>query len=220
MQFVKFKEYSFLVPAKNRIAVDGELNETEVLHVGGASGIGKTTFLRSVAGLITSGEQGSLNIGGLEMVDKSMASRPLAMVFQGYQLFSHLTVFENLLVSFERVDALRALSRELKKERIESSLRKVGLIDKLEVPASALSGGEHQRVSICRALLSESPLLLLDEPFSALDAAVISQINEILQEYLTKHRATLLVTSHRPGDFWQTGVKTLEWKEGQKCLTF
>jgi ABC-type multidrug transport system ATPase subunit len=220
MKSVEFKNYSFLIRGQDRVVVNGHLNAQELLHISGGSGIGKTTLLRSIAGFMKDSEQGSLELFGTQVMGKEASKRHLAVVFQGFQLFSYLSVFENLLISFERQASLKALSLDLKKQRIEALLKSVELFDKIFVQASTLSGGEHQRVAICRALLSEAPLLVLDEPYSALDARLIVKINELIQLYMQKHKASVIVTSHRRQDFWSEGVKEIEWKTGQQELSF
>lgn len=220
MKSVIFDGYSFQVPTKARVALSGQLGARELLHISGPSGIGKSTLLLSMAGFTCDDEQGSLKVDGAEMVGAATSARPLAMVFQGYQLFAHLSVLENLLIAFERRLSLRSLSPELKKGRAAAVLEKLGLVDKLNASAMDLSGGEHQRVALGRALLSEAPWLLLDEPYSALDVTTISKVNDLLREYVAKHEAVVIVTSHRRADFWTDGVRDLEWKAGETCLKF
>lgn len=216
---VNFEDYAFTVPGSGRMSVRGQLRAGESWHLNGPSGIGKSTFLRSVAGLRPGSESGSLRLFGNEMVGQDI-DRPLAMVFQGPQLFPHLSVRENLMIAFEKESQLRALSRDLKSERIRQMLTRLGLLDKLDDLASGLSGGEHQRVAIGRALLSQARLLLLDEPFSALDAQAVELVNDLLREHVKSLTATLLVVTHRREDFLISTAKAVEWSRGQTCLDF
>lgn len=220
MKSIQFEDYSFFVPGTGHVRISGFLEPLQSLHVGGPSGIGKTTWLRSVAGLVSDQEHGSLKIFDQECVGAESSKRSLSMVFQGFQLFAHLTVEENLLIAFERQDSLRLLSGDLKLERIARILNKLNLSEKSSQLASGLSGGEHQRIAIARALLSEASVVLLDEPFSALDAKSIKLVSDVLQQYQKEHEASFLIVSHRRGDLWASNMKELDWKDGQLCLEF
>lgn len=222
MKSLEFEEYSWIVPTRpaERVALSGALEVGESLHISGASGIGKSTLLRSVAGLLPAGEGGVLKIDGRDVVKNNEVARPLAMVFQGPQLFDHLSVEENLLLAFDGVVHLRPLSRDLKRERMEGQLAQLGLPDRLAQRAAGLSGGEHQRIAIARALLSESPVVLLDEPFSALDRVAIELVNAAMRAHQSKHQTSFLVVGHRREELELSLVKDLHWVEGQTWLEF
>ena len=159
-------------------------------YIKGGSGCGKSTTLRMIAGLeeISGGE---LFIDGKQMNDVAPKDRDIAMVFQNYALYPHMTVYENIAFGLEATGVPKAEQ----KERIRHYINLVGLSGFEKAFPHQLSGGMRQRVGIARALVINPDLLLMDEPFSALDA----QTRTIMQEELvtlweTTRLSTLYVT--------------------------
>lgn len=159
----------------------------------GPTGAGKTTTLRMVSGLDTP-DQGAISIGGRDMAGLTPAQRNVAMVFQQYSLYPHLTVRENLEFPLK--------SPILRTPRAEID-RKVGdvaeilqISHKLDNKATALSGGEMQRVSIGRALVRDPAVYLMDEPLSSLDAKLRSDLRIELKSIQANSGATLLYVTH------------------------
>ncbi len=144
--------------------IDLAVRPGELLTLLGPSGSGKTTLLRVIAGF-EQPDAGSVRLEGHDITDQPAAARNIGMVFQNYALFPHMTVSGNVAFPLE----MRSLSRSAIKERVAAALRLVDLAALGDRLPSQLSGGQQQRVALARALVFEPSLLLLDEPFGALD---------------------------------------------------
>ena len=159
----------------------------------GPSGAGKTTLLRLIAGLETP-DAGAIRIGERDVGALSPAQRDVAMVFQQYSLYPHMTVAENLAFP------LRSPVLKTPKDEIERRTRRVAemlqIAHKLENKATALSGGEMQRVSIGRALVREPAIFLMDEPLSSLDAKLRADLRVELARIHDEIGATFLYVTH------------------------
>lgn len=157
--------------------LDLEVRQGEFFVLLGPSGCGKTTTLRCIAGLELP-ERGRITIGerlvydGDRHVALGPDERDVGMVFQSYAIWPHMTVFENVAYPLR----LRGMSGSDMRQRVERVLALVGLSAVIDRPAPMLSGGQQQRVAIARALVYEPDLLLLDEPFSNLDAKLRNQM--------------------------------------------
>ena len=157
----------------------------------GPSGCGKTTCLRIVAGL-ESASSGSVYIGGRDVTRLPPAARGVAMVFQSYALFPHLTVAENILFGLK---ARRVPSAE-RARRLDRAVDILGISALLQRKPSQLSGGQQQRVALGRAIVAEAPVCLMDEPLSNLDAQLRADMR---REILTLQRRigmTMLYVTH------------------------
>src|SRR5687767_15922430 len=153
-------------------ALDGvslQINSGELVALLGPSGSGKTTLLRIIAGLdFPTG--GKIKMDGIDASTKHVGARNVGFVFQHYALFRHMTVFENVAFGL-RVRPWRTRPKRAEiKSRVHELLRLVQLEGLANRYPSQLSGGQRQRVALARALAVEPKVLLLDEPFGALDA--------------------------------------------------
>ncbi|ACI51226.1 ABC transporter related [Gluconacetobacter diazotrophicus PA1 5] len=157
----------------------------------GPSGAGKTTLLRAIAGL-GGRQEGSLHVDGLPLAGRSMRDRRIGFVFQNYALFRHMTVARNIAFGLD------VLPRRDRPDRASIAARVTELLDLIQLPTlggaypDQLSGGQRQRVALARALATRPGLLLLDEPFGALDPIVRRQIRRWLRDQLGL--TTILVT--------------------------
>lgn len=173
----------------------------------GKSGVGKSTILKILAGLEEI-ESGKIIVGGEVWNDKGFCLPPqqrnIGFVFQDYSLFPNLSVFENI-----------AYSKRANKERVRQLIEMMELGALCEFKPSKLSGGQSQRVALARALASDPQILLLDEPFSALDSAIKGKIlSEIL--FLQKELGfTLILVSHDIGEVYRLSEEVLLMSEGK-----
>src|SRR6202034_61228 len=162
----------------------------EFMVLVGPSGCGKTTALRMVAGLedITSGV---LRIGGKEANDETPKQRDIAMVFQNYALYPHMTVADNIGFALK----LRKLPKDQLKAKVNDAAEVLGLTDLLRRKPRQLSGGQRQRVAMGRAIVREPAVFLMDEPLSNLDAKLrVRMRSEVLRVHRSIGAATLYVT--------------------------
>lgn len=173
------------------------VQEGEVVCILGPSGSGKTTFLRCI-NFLERANAGRIILGD-NRVDFSAATKKsikairmnTAMVFQGYELFKHMTILQNImegLVTVRKVPKKKAMSVAMK------ALEKVGLADKASAYPSQLSGGQQQRIGIARAMALEPELMLFDEPTSALDPELVDEVLAIMKELAASGRTMIIVT--------------------------
>ena len=171
--------------------IDLEVQDGEFLCLLGPSGCGKTTALRLIAGFeIPSG--GDIRIDDESILGLGPSQRPTAMVFQQYTLWPHMTVFQNIAYGLR----LRRQGREEIRRKVTAGLELVNLPGYEERYPSQLSGGQQQRVSLARALVLEPKILLLDEPFSSLDAALRLRLREELLRIQRRLRITTIFVTH------------------------
>ncbi len=163
----------------------------EFVSLLGPSGCGKTTLLRCVAGLLRP-DAGRITVAGQEITRLPAHKRNVGVVFQNYALFPHLTVAEN--VGF----GLRAqgVAKNEAAPRVAEALRLVRMTEHAEKPVTALSGGQQQRIAVARALVVRPSLLLLDEPFSALDRKLRETMQVELKHLLREVGITAIFVTH------------------------
>ena len=155
----------------------------------GPSGCGKSTTLRLIAGLDTPTE-GSIHIGGRDVTRLPPAARGIAMVFQSYALFPHLTVAENIVFGLR---VRKVPDREAKLKRVAGLL---GLEALLARKPSQLSGGQQQRVALGRAIIAEAPVCLMDEPLSNLDAQLRGEMRREIRQLQQRLGITMVYVTH------------------------
>ncbi len=200
MGFVAINELTFTYISKKLCVIDDfsfSMNKGEIVGVVGESGCGKSTLLRLIAGLETP-LGGKIDISEVTVVDSRTFVPPerrgVGMVFQDYALFPHLTVAKNIEFGLHR------LSRSARSARVKEMVELVKLTDLENRYPHELSGGQQQRVALARALAPKPALLLMDEPFSNLDAALKSAIRSELREILKKAEMTCLFVTHDQQD--------------------
>ena len=170
-----------------------EIDDGEFFVLLGPSGAGKTTTLRVVAGL-EQPDAGRVLMNGEDVTDAVPAQRDCAFVFQQYSLYPHLTVFDNLAFPLRApVRRMRDAEVRARVERVAATLH---IEDKLQRKATALSGGEMQRVAIGRALVREPRVYLMDEPLSSLDAKLREELRVELKRLQRQSGATVVYVTH------------------------
>jgi len=166
----------------------------ELIALLGPSGCGKTTLLRSIAGLETP-DEGAILLHGEDSTRTNVAQRGIGFVFQHYALFRHMTIFENVAFGLRVQRGADRLGRVQIRERVNELLQLVQLDSYARMYPEQLSGGQRQRVALARALAVRPKVLLLDEPFSALDAKVRKDLRNWLRRIHDElHVTTILVT--------------------------
>ena len=168
--------------------VSFDINESEFIAIVGPSGCGKTTILKMVAGLI-SHTNGTITIGG-KLVDEPITN--LGIIFQDSVLLDWQDVLSNVLIQCD----IRGMDRSKFEPIARKLIKDVGLDGFENKKPFELSGGMRQRVSICRSLVHDPPLLLMDEPFGALDALTREQISMDIQHLWMEQRKTVLLITH------------------------
>ena len=167
----------------------------ELVGIIGPSGAGKSTLLSLIAGFDLP-NSGRISIASVNMEGILPDQRPVSMIFQDHNSFAHLDVWTNVALG---------ISPELKldlqqRERIDMALARVGLSDFRARKPTELSGGERQRVAIARALVRDKPVLLLDEPFTALGPALRRDMLDLIKEIQIEKQLTVLMVTHQPED--------------------
>lgn len=193
-----------------------DVYEGEIITFLGPSGCGKTTILRTIGGFLDV-TGGDITIDGKSIVNLPPEKRPTAMVFQSYNLWPHMTIYENLAFGLQ----LRKVPKDEIRTRITEMLKLVSMSGCEKKYPGQLSGGQQQRIAIARSLLLKPSLLLLDEPFSALDAKIRQQMREELKKiqqdlgitvvFVTHDQEEAMALSHRivvmnKGHFEQVGT--------------
>jgi sulfate transport system ATP-binding protein len=194
--------------------VDLRVETGELVALLGPSGSGKTTLLRVIAGLEVP-DRGSILFDGLDSTDRRIAERRVGFVFQHYALFRHMTVFENIAFG------LRVRPRERRPVRadIEGRVRRLLELVQLEAMAdrypAQLSGGQRQRVALARALAVEPQVLLLDEPFGALDAKVRKELRRWLRRLHDELHVTSIFVTHDQEEALEAADRVVVMNQGR-----
>lgn len=170
----------------------------EFITLVGASGCGKTTFLKMLLGIERT-SRGSLTLNGVKIPDEPGPDR--GIVFQQYSVFSHMTVIENVIASIgfrQRGISPRLYGNKLAdaRQRCFAMLERVGLQNAADKYPHELSGGMRQRLAIAQALLAEPAILLLDEPFGALDPGIRAEMHTLVTELWQEHALTVFMVTH------------------------
>ena len=174
---------------------DLQVAKGELVGIIGPSGAGKSTLLSLIAGFDLP-VSGRISIAGADMEGVAPDRRPVSMIFQDHNSFAHLDVWTNVAIGISPDLKLDPQQRE----RIDGALARVGLSDFKARKPTELSGGERQRIAIARALVRDKPVLLLDEPFTALGPALRRDMLDLIREIQKERKLTVLMVTHQPED--------------------
>jgi len=210
MIYLDFQKKLYSAQGEVLLKVQCSLKMRELITLFGKSGAGKTTILRILAGLTTPDfgiikVQDSIWFSSKDKINIPPQKREIGFVFQDYALFPNMSIEENLLF---------ALPKRGDKKHIEELLEIVELQNFRKVKPSMLSGGQQQRVALIRALVRNPKILLLDEPFSALDASMSQRLQEELLKIHQKFELTTFFVSHNLADVFYLSQYVLHLNNG------
>lgn len=199
MSYIEFKKVWKEYPGQVVLEqLDAKVEKGEFITIVGASGCGKTTFLNMLLGTETHSR------GKIILAEKDITQEPddsRGIVFQRYSVFPHLSVLENVLVAreFQESPLLSRLFGQAKKHAIEEAkqlLQAVGLSASENKYPHELSGGMQQRLALAQSLINKPKVLLLDEPFGALDPGIRADMHELVLSLWKKHKLTIFMITH------------------------
>ena len=194
--------------------IDVSIHKGEVVVVIGPSGSGKSTFLRCL-NLLEKPTNGDIYLDKQNITEKTInidkVREKMGMVFQQFNLFPHKTVCQNICHAPMRVKGMR--QQEAKELAVEL-LKKVGLLEKIDMYPSSLSGGQQQRIAIARALAMKPEVMLFDEPTSALDPEMVGEVLAVMKD-LAKEGMTMVVVTHEMGFAKEVGDRILFIDQGK-----
>jgi len=183
----------------------------EILGLTGKSGSGKSTLLDLIAGFLMP-VSGDVMIGGQSLLPLPPEDRPLTILFQKNNLFDHITAAQNVGLGINTSLRLTATQQN----QVDQALDRVGLAAAANQRASSLSGGEQQRIALARSLVRNKPVLLLDEPFSALDADTRAEMLQLVREIVDEKQLATLMVTHDPKDCEALGAIHLHKNDAPK----
>lgn len=191
-----------------------KVKDGEVVVLVGASGSGKSTFLRCL-NLLAAPTSGSVLIDGVDITDPSVdlnqIRRKVGMVFQSFNLFENMTVIENIKLAPKKL--LHTSDAAAEKEA-RQLLKRVGLLDKADMMPKYLSGGQKQRIAIARALAMHPEAVLFDEPTSALDPEMIGEVLDVIRD-LAKDGLTMVIVTHEMSFAREVGTRMIFLDRGK-----
>ena len=187
-----------------------DIKQGEFMVLLGPSGCGKTTLLRSIAGLEEI-NAGRVWIGDKDVTDLPPRHRRIAMVFQSYAVFPHMTVFENIAFGLR----MQKLAKDVVDKRVNSSAELLHIENLLERYPSQVSGGQRQRIAVARAIAMESEVLLMDEPLSNLDALLRLEMRAELKRLLSKIGSTTVYVTHDQVEAMSMGDRIAVMRAGK-----
>jgi multiple sugar transport system ATP-binding protein len=186
-----------------------EIEDGEFVILVGPSGCGKSTLLRMIAGLETV-SQGEIHVGGRLINNVPAKDRDIAMVFQNYALYPHMTVYDNMAFGLK----MRKLPKSEIDGRVRGAAAILGLEDYLDRRPKALSGGQRQRVAVGRAIVRQPKLFLFDEPLSNLDARLRLSMRAELIKLHKRLKVTMIYVTHDQVEAMSMGDRLIVLKDG------
>lgn len=203
------KEFNGLYAVKG---VDLTVEDGEVLCIIGPSGSGKSTLLRCL-NMLETPDSGEVEVDGVRVTTENLAQMRarMAMVFQNFNLFSHLSVLDNITIAPVHV---KGIAKDKAAAKAMELLKLVGLADKADAYPRSLSGGQKQRVAIARALAMDPEIILFDEPTSALDPEMVGEVLDVMKK-LAEEGMTMLVVTHEMGFAREVADDVIFMADGQ-----
>lgn len=206
---IKLKQLKFNYPTMP-MCFNLDIAKAERVAIVGASGAGKSTLLNLIAGFEYA-DSGELYLAGKKHNQTAPHLRPVSMLFQENNLFPHLTVWQNIALGI-RTDLHLS---DLQQAQLQQVAQAVGLQNLLSTYPTNLSGGQKQRVAIARCLLRDKPILLLDEPFSALDPELRQEMLNLIQQIWRQKSLTILIVTHQPNELIDKVDRIITVEQGE-----
>jgi putative thiamine transport system ATP-binding protein len=202
------RDVAIVLAGKTLVRFDGQILPGEALTVMGPSGIGKSTLLAFVAGFLAPdfSASGRIVVDGRDVTALPPQRRGIGLLFQDALLLPHLSVAGNLLIGLHPA----VKGRHARRQAVEAALAEIGLKGFASRDPATLSGGQAARVALMRTLLARPQALVLDEPFSRLDAALRAQIRELVFAETRRHGLPVLLATHDPADAEAAGGRIVE----------
>lgn len=197
--------------------VSFEVKQGEIFVIMGLSGSGKSTIIRMMNRLIDSTD-GSISIGGKTVGNldqtqlRQFRNETINMVFQHFGLFPHQSLLDNVAFGLK----VRGVDKKTREAKASEALRLVGLGDRTHAMPDELSGGMRQRVGLARALATDAEILLMDEPFSALDPLIRQDMQQLLIELQRNFKKTIVFVTHDLDEAMHLGDQIMVMKEGKQ----
>ena len=213
MATVSFKGATRVYPGSDSPAVDKldlDIADGEFLVLVGPSGCGKSTSLRMLAGL-EEVDEGSIYIGDRDVTNSPPKERDIAMVFQNYALYPHMTVADNMGFALK----MRGVPKDERVKRVAEAAQLLGIEEYLDRKPKALSGGQRQRVAMGRAIVREPQVFLMDEPLSNLDAKLRVQTRTQIAELQQRLGVTTVYVTHDQVEAMTMGDRVAVLKDGR-----
>lgn len=190
-------------PSATHLSCALSLAPGQICAITGPSGVGKSSLLLALAGFREI-ESGDMSWQGASFLQTPIWERPLSFLLQSDNLFTHLSAYRNIALG-----ALKSAKKHETEAKIDEITKNLGISDILNKPASQLSGGQQQRVGLARALLRQKPILLLDEPFSALDKGNREKALTLVKELTQAHQLATVIVTHDEDDIALLGASSL-----------
>ena len=207
MKNVRVRRGSFLLQD-----ISLEVGRKEIFAVLGKTGAGKSVLLETAAGFHTP-EQGDVFLHGQTLQTIPIFQRNIGYLYQDYSLFPHMTARANIAFGLR----MRGVKKEEMRQRVEETAAQFGIASLLDLYPGTLSGGEQQRVALARALITQPPLLLLDEPFSALDPVTRKSMHEMLLRVREEYDCAVLFVTHNFEEAEHLADRIGILKDGRLC---
>lgn len=207
---LKIDNLRFAFPGQNDPYIfDLEVRPGKIVTITGQSGSGKSTLLDLIAGFLMP-NAGTMAFDGVDILSLPPEARPVSILFQANNLFDHLTVADNLALALPDPK-----SKAEQNSKIDQVLENVELAEFRGQRAAKLSGGQKQRVALARTLLLDRPILLLDEPFAALDPETAQSMRQLVRTLAKSQNWCTLVVSHDHADVSGLGAHHCEIRDGR-----
>lgn len=207
MSFMTVEDLHIRLAEFHLDGISFDLEAGDYLAIIGPTGAGKTILLESIIGFWKI-EQGNIMLDGVDITTVLPENRQIGIVYQDYALFPHFTVFQNIAYGLKKKDKTGL------DERVKRMAAALQIDHLLHRKPTTLSGGEQQRAALARALIVEPKLLLMDEPFSALDPGTRRATRLLLKEAVSRNQTTVIHITHDLEDAWSLANKTAFFREG------